>query len=139
MEHLFALAMLWGGLVVGGAILVYAVVAMATPTRWQLDGTGLTLRAASLLYVPVRVAWDDLNWIRIGTSIQGYLALKLDGRYLFEKHVTLHRNRGHTRQVRFTPADIAQIEDAIERRLRGDPRWQRTDWGWTKASPGPAA
>jgi len=118
-------------------VLVYAVAALVVPTRWQVDGEGLTLRAASLLYVPVRVLWRDINWIRFGGGIVGYVALKLDGRYLFAPHVTLHRNGGLTRLVRFTPPHMGQIENAIAERLQGAPPWQRTDWGWQKCSPDP--
>jgi hypothetical protein len=110
----------------------YAVAAVVLPTRWQLDRDGITLRAASLWFQPVRIAWHDLNWIRFGSGIVGHVALKLDGRYLFARHVTLHRHGGLTRLVRCTPSDIPRMEREVAAWLAPDPRWQRTRWGWLR-------
>jgi hypothetical protein len=60
-------------------------------------------------------------------------ALKLDGRYLFQRHVTLVRRGGLTSRIRFTPRDIDAFEAALRARLADHPEWKRTQTGWERA------
>jgi hypothetical protein len=114
----------------------YAVAAVALPTAWQLDHNAISLRCVALLFIPVQIALSDINWIRFGSGIfGGYAALKLDGRYLFCPHVTIHRNGGITGLVRFTPKDLNQLAAALAPRLERDPGWRRTAWGWERVRP----
>jgi hypothetical protein len=96
--------------------------------RWQLDANGITVRAAALLGFPFHIPWSSLERIQTVGWGEGISALKLDGRYLFQQHVTLSR-RG-ARRVRFTPRDMDVFEAAVGGILQGRPEWRRTKTGW---------
>lgn len=86
------------GAIVVLVLVVLSVVGLATIavfayTRWQVDASGITLRATVLLQIPLRIPWKAITRIQTVGWGGGIAALKLDGRYLIQRHVTLMRNR----------------------------------------------
>ncbi len=114
------------------AILAYAVLAVVSYTGWSMDSAGLALRSTALLRLPLRLAWGEILRIQTAGWGGGWAALKLDGRYLFQRHVTVIRRGGITSRIRFTPRDIDVFEAALRARLAGDPQWERTQVGWER-------
>jgi hypothetical protein len=118
--------------VVGLAAISYAVVSVLLYTRWSVDESGITVRAAALLWVPLKVPWSSLERVQTVGWGGGIGALKLDGRYLFQRHVTLMRIRAW--RVRFTPRDIGAFEAEVSEALKGYPEWKRTRIGWERCA-----
>ena len=119
-------------------LVVLSVVGLATIaafayTRWQVDASGITLRAAVLLRIPLRIPWKVITRIQTVGWGGGIAALKLDGRYLIQRHVTLMRNQGL--RVRFTPRDMAAFERTVGSFLQGRSEWERTSIGWERRHP----
>ena len=116
------------------AIIVYALLAVVVHTRWELDSTGICLRAAALFFVPVRIAWQDVVQVLDCRSVRLDLmpALKLDGRHLFQRHAVIRKRSGFTRAVRFTPTDVDALFRELDRWLAGRPGWRRTVEGWSQ-------
>jgi len=115
------------------ATLTYVVLAVVSYTGWSVDSAGLALRSTALLRFPLRVAWEEMVRIQTVGWGGGVAALKLDGRYLFQRHVTLVRRRGLTSRIRFTPRDIDAFEAALLARLADNPEWKQTQTGWERA------
>jgi hypothetical protein len=115
------------------AVLVYAALAVLMHTRWKLDARGLELRSAALAFLPIRLAWDDMDSIVVGRRIlPPYVALKLDGRYLFERHITIFRRTGLTSVVRWTPIDVDALERALGTQLATRAGWRPSTDGWVR-------
>jgi hypothetical protein len=108
------------------------VIAIFIQPSWQVDPSGITVRAAALLWVPLNVRWSSLERVQTVGWGGGIGALKLDGRYLFQRHVTLTRIRAL--RIRFTPRDIGAFEVAVSEALKGHPEWKRTSVGWERTA-----
>ena len=126
------------GAIIVLVLVVMSVVGLATIaafayTRWQVDASGITLRAMVLLRIPLRIPWKVITRIQTVGWGGGIGALKLDGRYLIQRHLTLMRNQGL--RVRFTPRDMAASETMVGRFLQGSSEWGRTPIGWERRHP----
>ncbi len=126
----FTLLAILLGLVVIIAPIGYAIVAVFLHPRWQVDPDGITVRAAALLWFPLRVPWASLERVQTEGWGGGVAALKLDGRYLFQRHVTLIRKQAL--RIRFTPRDVNAFESAIGEVLQSRVQWERTEVGWER-------
>ena len=111
----------------------YVVISVFLYPSWSVDSGGITVRAAALLWVPLNVPWSSLERVQTVGWGGGIGALKLDGRYLFQRHVTLIRTRAL--RVRFTPREIGAFEAAVNEVLKGLPQWKRTSIGWERHAP----
>lgn len=120
-------------ILLGALPIAYALAACLMYPVWQVDADGITVRAAALLRFPLRIPWTSLERVQTVGRGEGLTALKLDGRYLFQAHVTLTR-RG-ARRVRFTPRNMGELEAAVGEVLAARPDWERTSTGWQRRTP----
>ena len=118
------------GLVVITAPIGYAMFAVFLHPRWQVDPDGITVRAAALLWFPLRVPWTSLERVQTVGWGGGVAALKLDGRYLFQRHITLIRKQALC--IRFTPRDVDDFETNVSEVLQSRPEWERSKIGWER-------
>ena len=118
------------GLIVTSLSVTYVVISVFLYPSWLVDSSGITIRAAALLGFPLNIPWSSLERVQTVGWGGGIGALKLDGRYLFQRHVTLIRTRAL--RVRFTPRDIGAFEAQVGELLKGHPEWVRTSVGWER-------
>jgi hypothetical protein len=118
------------GLVVVTVPFGYAIVAVFLNPRWEVGPDGITVRAAALLWFPLRIPWASLERVQTVGWGGGVAALKLDGRYLFQRHVTLIRKQAL--RIRFTPRDVDAFESALCEALQSRAQWERTEVGWAR-------